>query len=111
MTKPALTPEEWKFLLYADSYDHPLAGPNCEHVPEDICIWSGEHVLEIDHEMPRQPHQVAAFLLHGQPFGFTWADVDLLRDADFHPARLRDGDACDNIADRIAALLPPRDIK
>ena len=119
MTTPALTPEEWKFLLHADSHSHPLAGHDCEHVPEDINVWDGEHVLEIDHGMPQHPHQVAAFLLHGQPFGFTWIQVDLLNaQADEIGRTLLHGEyemgpyaQLRELADRIAALLPPRDLK
>lgn len=53
-------------------------------------------------------HGIAALALHGQPFGFRWEDVSLLLDmADGFeredPVRLRD------LADRIAALLPPRE--
>lgn len=63
-------------------------------------------------------HAVAAVALHGQPFGFTHADVDLLLNAAVaiearmdkwnlieteKPPRLRE------LADRIAALLPPRE--
>jgi hypothetical protein len=50
-------------------------------------------------------HMLAALALNGQPFGFTWNDVYLLRDTVD-----RTGDwahALLNLADRIAALLPP----
>ncbi|MSP63224.1 MAG: hypothetical protein EXR72_23365 [Myxococcales bacterium] len=57
-------------------------------------------------------HLHAALCLYGQPFGFTWEDVDGLRalaeslGGTIHNpesvAPLRD------LADRIAAMLPPR---
>lgn len=48
-------------------------------------------------DAPEMRHGIAAYALHGQPFGFTWADVDELRSE----ARF------DSLADRIEALLPP----
>lgn len=50
-------------------------------------------------------HETAAICLHGQPFGFTWEDVDLLRRSATPP---HDSDPLDGLAARIAALLPPR---
>jgi hypothetical protein len=93
--QPALTPEEWELYL----------GPR-----ED---W------ELSGNPTQYAHGAAAVLLHGQPFGFTWKDVDLLRGVAnyWHP---QDGDGAEwdeyagrqaalrNLADRIAALLPPR---
>lgn len=64
----------------------------------------------------RRYNAAAAVALHGQRFGFTWDDVDYLRQlvASFRglgTAPDADG-AADNarsLADRIAALLPPRE--
>ena len=81
---------------------------------------------------PDDPHQIAALALHDQPFGFTWEDVDALRGvgrglAEFmrnygtghgiiSPAAeraMREAMASalflPDLADRIAALLPPRE--
>lgn len=59
-----------------------------------------------------QARALAALLLHGQPFGFTWDDVDLLRSVaeDYvgEPAQ-ETAPPLSNLADRIAALLPPRE--
>ena len=49
---------------------------------------------------PRDLLALAALALYGQPFGFTWEDVDLLRQPYINMP---------NLAARIAALLPPRE--
>lgn len=63
-------------------------------------------------------HGIAAANLHGQPFGFTWEDVDRLWEAvslaDEHmtgPITAGEslGARLSLLADRIAALLPPRE--
>lgn len=86
--EPALTAEEWEYrkAWRDDMGPYQLAG-----------------TVEDD-------HAIAALLLHGQPFGFTWADVDLIRrrleyldDMDRPPGQWS------NLADRIEALLPPRE--
>lgn len=56
-------------------------------------------------------HQIAAVCLYGEPFGFTRKDVDLLREEarccrDHWNQRLA-ALFFDELADRIAALLPP----
>lgn len=73
--------------------------------------------------MPKNAHALAARCLHGQPFGFDWTDVDAIRSAvqdtvaaaDFLDANAKDTKATKarvahlkSLADRIAALLPPR---
>jgi hypothetical protein len=62
-------------------------------------------VVEACHAADLTQHALAAACLHGQPFGFTWDDVDLLREA----STLAQWRAFTPIADRIAALLPPRE--
>lgn len=70
---------------------------------------------------PAMLHAVAALCLVGQPFGFTRDDVGALNEAinefrvkgiapiDPHSAEFREtAEALQSIADRIAALLPPR---
>jgi hypothetical protein len=96
-TRPALTPEEWATQEVAGDArrDHRfwLFGPESE-------TW-----FEAGN-----PHGIAALALHGQPFGFTWEDVDWLiwqeggypYGPEFQAAFAR------SLADRIAALLPPR---
>lgn len=89
--KPALTVEDWAEAM-ASGYRRPADA--------------------VDYEAALYPHRSAALLLYGEPFGFTWEDVVLVRelatiDADsvaYHEwKRIRD------LADRIAALLPPRE--
>ena len=55
-------------------------------------------------------HMWAAIGLQGHPLGFTWADVDEIRDAAraIESVWSSDESALRSIADRIAALLPPR---
>lgn len=100
--QPALTPEEWRYAICGLVWDHDLA-----------------YLSVPDVDNPRRPlgeHATAAFCLHGQPFGFTWEDVDALRrgHAEEHGsgcvASLGDP-PCSllSLADRIAALLPPRE--
>lgn len=88
--KPALTAEEWAEVLGSPDPAH-------EHIyghPDD------------------KPHRMAALCLHGQPFGFTHEDVRDLEDAasrveyeDHMQAPL--AARLDDLAARIAALLPP----
>lgn len=109
-TKPALTEEEWGKLgcgtkgarpqrVEFDDEGYLVVHDGWETALPSSDVW----------------HALAALCLHGQPYGFTWEDVDILRReagfADdehrngFHPeteARLL------SLADRIAALLPPR---
>jgi hypothetical protein len=55
---------------------------------------------------PEEGHALAALALHGQPFGFTWQDVDVLRyEATQGCTRAA---ILNMLAYRIAALLPPR---
>ena len=56
---------------------------------------------------PEHRHALAALALHGQPFGFTWDDVELLEGcAELLPSPARI--SLRSIADRLASLLPPR---
>ena len=110
--RPALTPEEWQDL---DS--------------GEALIEDGELCVRYDSglasEVVGDRHALAALCLHGQPFGFTWDDVEVLREISpehrigcAHLAFV--GSDCDceaeqesatiaSVADRIAALLPPRE--
>lgn len=94
--KPALTPEEWA----------EVAAPATPITPDQGAISRLEQMLLDD----PSAHGGAAALLHGQRFAFTWEDVDAIREV------VNDdtwgGTAINqlaDLADRIAALLPPRE--
>lgn len=123
--KPALTAEEWAhvkdgdddtlglhpFIVGVDGHGH--AGFNAEGI---LHVASGDEAY-----IEGRRHGIAAFALYGQPFGFTrndWATLtavaelletmaasELFRQGDLGA----DAYSCRSIADRIAALLPPRD--
>ena len=101
--RPALSAEEWGHArVYADE------GRGADHFRAEAgpMTWI-------------EPHKVAALALYGQPFGFTWEDVDeLLAQAERSDFADRTGDNsgygmygghCRDLAARIAALLPPRE--
>lgn len=109
--EPALTPEEWERV--------PIAPP-VSLFPPGVCdlidvqmggVAGGE---EIKRDLGA--HALAALALHGQPFGFTWEDVDVLRRVS-HAYDLAIGRGVfdeitarhSSVADRIASLLPPRE--
>ncbi|HXE83415.1 MAG TPA: hypothetical protein VN513_08795 [Gemmatimonadales bacterium] len=111
--RPALTAEEWERLA-------------CEAPNERVALWTDESnapILVIRHRTEdgatmvgsRQLHQAAALALHGQPFGFTRDDVRLLRgvagDYEVPGGYLQGGRELLDIADRIAALLPPEGLR
>ena len=92
--KPALTPEEW-----AEAADQRALQAVLESASAEVDAWN-----------PPSRHGLAALTLHGQPFGFTWEDVDRVRsvaepDSDWY----REDEWLVSLADRIAALLPPRE--
>ncbi|HET7552184.1 MAG TPA: hypothetical protein VFK04_12910 [Gemmatimonadaceae bacterium] len=110
--KPALTREDWarRGTIRADL----------------VIALTDEGVVAIDdgetqsvHLPSSAFHAVAAFTLHGQPFGFTREDVDSLRliGRILHEPRtpftrddlLRAESLLESITDRIAALLPPEE--
>jgi hypothetical protein len=97
--KPALTPEEWAENL---NYWQEPGNPRRMH---------SEFGDEPD---PEWEHALAALALHGQPFGFTHDMADALRRAIGRRVEWMqpiDDDTLllQAIADRIAALLPPRE--
>jgi hypothetical protein len=94
-----------------------------EHWPERLAAHARLGFAETWEDM----HDAAALALYGQSFGFTWADVDAVREcaeawrreqvdyADSMDAAPSDSpgygrmlDLMGSLADRIAALLPPR---
>lgn len=102
MTDPirsALTPAQWDEFKKEESF--PLNEFLSFGTPSGL-YWTG---------VPS--HAVAALALYGQPLGFRHEDVDLL----LHAASLIEGEWGDevterdlrNLADRIAALQPPRE--
>ena len=105
--RPALTPDEWDGGENADAtvaLTRTRGGRLCVTL-DNGC--SGL-VTETDR------HALAALALHGQPFGFTWADVDRVRRAIIMERyeAVPDSDerrALDDIAARLADLLPPRE--
>lgn len=97
--KPALTAEEWAQNAKTDHGD-------------GIRLLSDAEVRIGTREVfaaTKELHALAALALHGQPFGFTWNDVDII---DIAAACDYEGSAklC-ALRDRIAALLPPREAK
>ena len=99
--QPALTKEEWWEYLNSGRRS-PTAEDEFEENRE---AWG-----KTAEEMRRTYHKNAARALYqAGPLGFTWEDVEALREAAFKLSGLADADACDSIADRIAALLPPRE--
>ena len=91
--KPALTAEEWAGFL--GDITTPVGWL------EGGCKWSrGEG----------DGHDgAAAMLLHDQPFGFTWDDVDMLKMSARTVLGAMEHKALLSIADRIEALLPPEE--
>lgn len=114
--EPALTPEEWAKLLLADEWNN-----NTPLVPIHP---EGFEYYERSASSLKQLHGIAAEVLYGQPFGFTWEDVDRLTDAADYIERADKGEgdyyadggipgeqlvaALRAHAECIAALLPPK---
>ena len=90
--KPAYDPEDWP-------------DPVTEGLSEADAHWENAHGECMDR------HQAAARALLGQPFGFTWEDVDMLRNLHAMGVKAKRPifDKFEGLANRIAALLPPRD--
>jgi hypothetical protein len=90
--KPALSPEEWRDVMSGHWLNLP------DSTWDDVARATDEC-----------QHGAAAIALHGQPFGFTWDDVDRLRSLDYmNLDQHEDGPTLASIAGRIEALLPPR---
>ena len=110
--KPALTQAEWeKWLAKRGNY---VRQQYCSEAPSGWLTVDGFFTAD---DKPA----LAAVVLHGQPFGFTWDDVDLLRgvaakdDAEraeiVHPGAVHlFPSPLHGLADRIKALLPPTDL-
>lgn len=116
---PALTAAQWtqRTVQY---FDHPDAELPAVAIELDDQHLRGVGTLTIEgygrsdqafaFKAPER-HALAALCLYGQEFGFTQADVDLLtfvaRD-EWNGDEMEIGRALLSIANRIAALLPPR---
>lgn len=104
----ALTPEEWEDCAFKDKYADELNEPRCSATwwPRPGVPAAMTPELDVQgygfQSGGKNLHALAALCLHGQPFGFTWEDVRVLREQ-FHVNLLQD------LADRIAALLPPEE--
>lgn len=100
--KPALTAQEWERGTFSPSHWGLVA-----HSENELSVRCPDN-REIFKERDR--HKLAALCLHGQPFGFTREDVAVLREfrqASVYEVSDDEKDACDDLADRIEALLPP----
>ena len=123
MVKPALTAEEW---VGTKCFDNRTTGSGRGFIEfgtiklleyaNDGGVWNGLHIyrkgsLLCNVNAPNL-NALAAFCLHGQPFGFTWEDVDDSRQAAYVArTSYRGVEAAryDSLADRIEALLPPKE--
>ena len=108
---PAMTPEQWAAITRGE----------WAILPEVVLTTASEGQIAIAHPIDDDIVQVgecrlalAALCLYGQPFGFTWGDVDALvsladdaADKPWHDAHYH-ASALASIAQRITALLPPR---
>lgn len=101
---PALTPDEWRNLS-ASRTDGVNAHDLSIKDYRSGLVWLnvGEQSVRVD-DRPSM-HAIAALALHEQPFGFSRADVEALRHIASDEPKL--APALVNLADRIAALLPP----
>lgn len=106
--KAALTAEEWStFDVSGFVNQRPTM---VKYIDGDVEV--GNTIVPAEHL-----HALAALCLHGQPFGFTWEDVEEVRSCalGFRCGDFAGGNGepyasrLDALADRIAALLPPED--
>ena len=110
--RPALTPDEWREMEIESHYGLAATSLRVDHKGRLFArsTMPGEEgesvVLNEAVDAGRVLPAVAALCLYGQPFGFSQADVELLRE---EAARMdfNWGSGLRSIADRIAALLPP----
>lgn len=112
--KPALTREEWEI----ETHDWETGLPP---LPRMVTEYSVELLIAGRKTTPEERnHAMAAMCLHGQSFGFSWEDVDVLRhEATYlheaanrgakYPVVSEYGADLESLADRIACLLPPRE--
>lgn len=100
MIEPALTEAEWAKLAKLDRFGE---GPAI--VDGTFVVWGEAGSASVHPD----PLATAALCLHGRTGGFTWGDVDELREsARLVPEGYTVNEELLNLAERIAALLPPR---
>jgi hypothetical protein len=130
--KPALSAEEWAERRVSAG-DEAVEAYCTLHVGKDGRLYAaagdGRDYYGQGDGLVARPHALAALCLHGQPFGFTREDVDLLhrtingyvRRIEEAQERVNEGPwvrngivmneasvaALRDLADRIEALLPP----
>lgn len=102
---PALTPEAWEGLCVEGE----CRADEVWGLAREWHFDPEQRANEFDTPEPNY-HAIAAICLKDQPFGFTQEDVELLRFLADEAARYRnddEGDEGHDLADKIAALLPP----
>ena len=108
----ALTREEWMRNKF---YDDPADPHTSVHGPSSACgsvylmhnSWDNTADFSIE-----RVQALAAMCLYGQDYGFTWEDVDEIR-LEARTAGymgLYAAAFMEDLADRIEALLPPREV-
>lgn len=112
MFDPALTPEEWSWPhAVSIGGDSPKMGVVASAAIDETGTMRISWHPQITSSFPCDPdqrHRLAALALHGQWFGFTWADVDSLEALadDYGPGHMKEW--VRDLACRIESLLPPR---
>lgn len=121
--RPALSEREWQskhhWIQCYDSWSEEAAAKSgvAEIKAGDgyLHLTSHQHPDFADFSAPTDRHALAALALCGQPFGFTHDDVEFVRSMEgsewdrFGPTEYRQmAVRLQSIADRIAALLPPK---
>lgn len=105
--RPALTAEEWAgWSSVGVELDEGVDGVLVQRIGVSRIDIEPERgtVATFDDGMI---HALAALCLHGQPFGFTRADVELVLRHDLYDHEHPTAKALRDLAGRIAALLPP----
>jgi hypothetical protein len=111
--KAALTPEEWK-TKSVRRFSRAAGARNFDLEPNGLFVHVGyeetmDDAYHIFFSLSEDHYALAALCLHGQPFGFTREDVEMLR---YSAENTRDNYAAQDylsLADRLEALLPPKD--
>ena len=123
--EPAMTAEEWarqevemgdKGWFHADGA-FPVGGGDPVVASGDLYVgaYDAHGRACPGAEVPaKHRHALAALCLHGQPYGFSWADVDALREVldeaygNGNSPEWSCAIVAEQLLAKIAALLPPR---